>query len=169
VLKQQGNVAKQDRGNTLYWVGQLEVLSNQLHAFSIHELKGRQDLTQHPPAGAEGLQNLSKPRAACDGTQGIRQLRMKDIRTQGLPHHLVRPPLLNSNTNPTHTDKWSDCDWLGAPGNTLQISPQVHFKVSRSETMPKSFHGALRMSKGSGGGVQNKSCQRWVIPLSRLQ
>lgn len=40
---------------------------DQLHALSVHKLKRRQDLTQHHPAGAEGLQNLSKARTACNG------------------------------------------------------------------------------------------------------
>lgn len=50
---------------------------DQLHALSIHELKRRQDLAQHRPAGAEGLQNLSKARTACNG---------RGERTSGLAH-----------------------------------------------------------------------------------
>lgn len=59
--------AQEEQGSTLHWAGQVEVLLDQLHALSVHELERRQDLPQHPLAGAEGPQNLCKARAACKG------------------------------------------------------------------------------------------------------
>lgn len=66
--------------STLHRAGEEEVVLDQPHALGVHELKRRQDLSQHPLAGAESLQNLSKARATCTGhsTSGTR--------LQGLTH-----------------------------------------------------------------------------------
>lgn len=45
---------------TCHWAGQFEMSLNQFHALLIHELVGRQDLTQHGSAGCECFQNLGK-------------------------------------------------------------------------------------------------------------
>ena len=56
---------------------------------------------------------------------------------QGLTHCLARSPPSQQQLIPTHTNKGSDHEVLGTTGNTPWFSPQVHFKISRSETMPK--------------------------------
>lgn len=50
----------------MHGAGEMEVEPDQLHALGVHELECGQDLAQHAPAGAEGLQNLSKARTACN-------------------------------------------------------------------------------------------------------
>lgn len=57
----------------MHRAGETEVAPHQLHAGGVHELERGQDLAQHPPAGAESLQNLGKARTACNGTQHLRR------------------------------------------------------------------------------------------------
>lgn len=45
---------------TCHWAGQLQMSLNQFHALLIHELIGRQDLSQHGSAGCKCFQNLSE-------------------------------------------------------------------------------------------------------------
>lgn len=80
---------------TLHWAGQVKVTPHQPHALRVHELVGRQDLAQHPLAGAESLQNLSKTRTTCEG-HGASGARL--ARAMPSTRHDPRP---SSHTNPT--------------------------------------------------------------------
>jgi hypothetical protein len=77
---------------TLHWSGQVEVLPDQLHALSIHELKRRQDLPQHPLAGAEGLQNLSKAWTTCNGSQCLGATSKRTAVSRASPTAWPGPP-----------------------------------------------------------------------------
>lgn len=67
--RRSGGHCRPGGGSTLHRAGQMEVVPNQLHALSIHELVRRQDLAQHPLAAAERLQNLSKAWTSCNRAQ----------------------------------------------------------------------------------------------------
>lgn len=154
----------------MYWVGQVEVLSHQLHAFGIHKLKRRQDLAQLPLAGAEGLQNLSKPRAACDGIQCIRHHRRRTMELRASP--TTRPDVPSSaatSTQLTGQVEWLLMAWCPRKHSTGQLA---HKYISRSLDLKLCLRAASGHSEGqkeSGRGRENKSCQKRVIPVSRLQ
>lgn len=68
---------------TCHWAGQLEMSLNQFHALLIHELVGRQDLTQHSSAGRECFQNLGKTLTPFNRTE-----RNQDEKTETTPNPL---------------------------------------------------------------------------------
>lgn len=93
--KEQWALPCQVEVSTLHWADETQVVPNQLHALGIHELECRQDLAQHPLAGAEGLQNLGKAWTTCNSARRLRHMHNQEAagspscRTHSLAH---RPP-----------------------------------------------------------------------------
>ena len=63
----QGRVLPASGVTTLHWAGEVQVVPDQPHALSVHELVRGQDLAQQPLAGAKGLQNLGEAWTTCKG------------------------------------------------------------------------------------------------------
>lgn len=144
--------------STLYRAGQVEMTHDQLHAHSIHELERRQDLAQHPLAGAEGLQNLSKAWTAWNGSQHVKHC------TEPSPAH-PSPPSKQQH----QPDSWGE---LGSreerkgwhckkqprvrPAGTRLLSPPAsdqQGKASKNHTAPETAAVGLR------GGISWEFCK----------
>lgn len=119
----------------MHWAGEMEVLPDQLHALSIHELIRRQDLSQHPLASAESLQNLSKAWATCTRhrTSGTRQSRASPKPTQ-IPCKAACQP--NSQLA-CETASWS-CRSTAEGNATHQPTSTSHIsKMMKTEKAPQ--------------------------------